>query len=183
MLEKSKLLQLAKEWLEYDKFEETRKEMEQLIKDNNFKELNARLGKRIEFGTAGLRSIMGAGTAYINQLVVVQTTQGLVEYLLQELPECKNNGVVIGYDARYHSKEYAQLTASVFVSKQIPVYLFSNHVCTPFVPFAVTHLKTSAGIMITASHNPKQYNGYKLYWNNGCQVIFKIVENYFLHIY
>jgi phosphomannomutase len=164
--------QLAHQWLSIDPFEHTRNEIETLLKNNEETELLRRLKERIAFGTAGLRARMAAGFACMNELIVIQTTQGLVEYIgKQKLIDDKNRGVVIGYDGRHKSKRFAQLTAIVFLSRGYNVYLFSELVCTPMVPFAVRELKTVAGIMITASHNPKQDNGYKLYWENGCQII------------
>jgi phosphomannomutase len=170
-LSSTELQKRIQEWFHYDKFDKTRSEIEQLIKDKNEKELSTRLLHRIAFGTAGLRARMGAGFTYMNNLIVIQTTQGLVEYLLKAQPDVYTRGVVIGHDHRYNSAEFALWTARVFLSKGIKVFFFGDMVCTPFVPFALTTLGCAAGIMITASHNPKDDNGYKLYWNNGCQII------------
>src|SRR5690606_34622042 len=114
---------------------ETRNEMKQLLETKNVQELNTRLSSRIKFGTAGLRAKMGAGFAYMNELIIVQTTQGLVEYLLKNVEGAKEMGIIIGYDARHNSKRFAELTASVFLTKQFKVYLFSEPVPTPFIPF------------------------------------------------
>ncbi|XP_029445388.1 phosphoglucomutase-2 isoform X2 [Rhinatrema bivittatum] len=131
----------------------------------------------MEFGTAGLRAAMGAGIARMNDLTIIQTTQGLCRYLEKSIGDLKDRGVVIGYDARAHpssggsSKRFARLAATTFISQRIPVYLFSSITPTPFVPFTLSHLNLCAGIMVTASHNPKQDNGYKVYWENGAQII------------
>lgn len=179
--EKANIDHLVQQWLDQDPFDETRREIISLQEGGHYDELVHRLGKRIAFGTAGLRSKMAAGFACMNPLIVVQTTQGLLQYIVQHHSHKKNGdeketsaqqaGVVIGYDGRHNSERFAQLTASVFVARGFRVYLFGNTVPTPLVPFGVRLLGAVAGIMITASHNPKQDNGYKLYWDNGCQII------------
>ncbi|KAJ8410976.1 hypothetical protein AAFF_G00180110 [Aldrovandia affinis] len=119
----------------------------------------------------------GAGISCMNDLTIIQTTQGFCSYLEQSFPDLKERGVVIGFDARAHpasggsSKRFASLAATVLISHGVPVYLFSDITPTPFVPFTVSHLGLCAGIMVTASHNPKQDNGYKVYWDNGAQII------------
>lgn len=114
---------------------------------------------------------MAAGFARLNGLTIIQTSQGLVEYLLSSLPEARTAGIVVGYDARYNSKMFAQLAASVFESKGMTVWWYEDLVHTPLVPYAVQERKAAAGIMITASHNPAQDNGYKVYdGSNGCQI-------------
>ncbi|KAL0487378.1 phosphoglucomutase [Acrasis kona] len=168
----SNVLDLAKLWLETDVFAHTRLEIEQLLANNDEKELTIRLQERIAFGTAGLRARMAAGFSCMNELIIIQTTQGLVKYLAsQQLENDKQRGIVIGYDGRHNSKNYAQLTAIVFLSSGYTVHLFPQLACTPIVPFSVIELNCVAGIMITASHNPKMDNGYKLYWHNGCQIV------------
>lgn len=124
----------------------------------------------LSFGTAGLRARMGAGFARLNSLTIIQTSQGLAEYLLSSFPDTSTAGVVIGYDARHNSKKFAQLAASVFESKGITVWLYKDLVHTPLVPYAVRKRAAAAGIMVTASHNPAQDNGYKVYGSNGCQI-------------
>jgi len=114
---------------------------------------------------------MGPGFSRMNGLTVIQASQGLCTYLLENDPEVKTKGVVIGHDHRHHSESFARLTAAVFLSKGIRVIYYHKYVCTPIVPFTVSQYKASCGIMITASHNPKQYNGYKVYWSNACQII------------
>ncbi|KAH0616259.1 hypothetical protein JD844_027237 [Phrynosoma platyrhinos] len=167
----------ADQWLLWDKNPKTSEIVKQLVENGNTEELQQCFGSRMEFGTAGLRAAMGAGTSRMNDLTIIQTTQGFCRYLEKSFSDLKKKGVVIGYDARAHpssggsSKRFARLAATTFISQGVPVYLFSSITPTPFVPYTVTHLKLSAGIMITASHNPKQDNGYKVYWENGSQII------------
>ncbi|XP_078457241.1 phosphopentomutase [Lampetra planeri] len=167
----------ARQWLRWDKNEKTRATVEKLLEDGALSELRERLGSRMEFGTAGLRAAMGAGSSCMNDLTVIQTTQGFMRYLEKMCPDLKQKGVVIGHDARADplsnssSKRFSRLAAVVFLSQGVPVYLFSQISPTPFVPYTVVHLGLSAGIMVTASHNPKQDNGYKVYWSNGAQII------------
>ncbi|KAL7754511.1 hypothetical protein RI367_000496 [Sorochytrium milnesiophthora] len=173
---------LAQEWLRLDKNEGTRAEIQALLDAGNDAELEQRLRTRIEFGTAGLRARMEAGFARMNDLTVIQATQGLCSYLLSTLQgDASKASVVIGHDHRQFnslsSKQFALLTATAFLSKGVKVYFFHDLVHTPLVPFAVKTLKASCGIMITASHNPKADNGYKLYWGNGCQIISPVDKN------
>ncbi|XP_028401689.1 glucose 1,6-bisphosphate synthase-like [Dendronephthya gigantea] len=158
------------EWLRLDKNEETIKEVKQLINDKNHNELYSRFKQRIAFGTAGLRAKMGAGFSLLNDLTVIQASQGLCRYLESMFPNVKKMGIVIGYDARHNSERLACLTAAVFLSQGIQVYLFSKIVPTPFVPYTVKKFNCAAGVMVTASHNPKEYNGYKVYLDNGAQI-------------
>uniref|UniRef100_A0A672JDQ1 Phosphoglucomutase 2 n=1 Tax=Salarias fasciatus TaxID=181472 RepID=A0A672JDQ1_SALFA len=151
--------------------------VQEMVKDGATEALKKCLSSRMEFGTAGLRAAMGPGTSCMNDLTIIQTTQGFCCYLEQSFGDLKERGVVIGYDARAHppsgggSKRFASLAAAVFISRGVPVHLFSDITPTPFVPFAVSHLGLCAGIMVTASHNPKQDNGYKVYWENGAQIV------------
>ena len=124
----------------------------------------------LSFGTAGLRAPMGAGFSRLNSLTIMQTSQGLAEFLLREVNGAAAAGVVIGYDARHNSKKFAELAAAAFDVKGINVWLYEDLVHTPLVPFGVKHLHAAAGVMITASHNPAQDNGYKVYGSNGCQI-------------
>ncbi|KGL79059.1 Glucose 1,6-bisphosphate synthase, partial [Tinamus guttatus] len=160
----------------------TKEQIENLLQAGKHKELRDRLCSRLSFGTAGLRSAMGAGFCYINDLTVIQSTQGIYKYLERCFSDFKQRGFVVGYDTRGQvtsncsSKKLAQLTAAVLLAKDVPVYFFSTYVPTPFVPYAVQELKAVAGVMITASHNPKEDNGYKasprleVYWENGAQI-------------
>jgi phosphoglucomutase len=165
---------LAQRWLELDRDEVSRKEISDLVEAGNEPELEKRLRTRIAFGTAGLRSAMKAGFAHMNSLTVLQASHGLADYVLAtgaaEGTSTKPS-VVIGYDARYNSEKFARLTAAAFLSKGIKVLWFGQLVHTPMVPFSVGQYKASAGIMVTASHNPKNDNGYKVYWANGSQII------------
>lgn len=163
--------QKVTEWLLWDKNEKTRKQIENLHKTGDVDQLQHLLLDRLTFGTAGLRGVMGPGYAAMNDLVIIQTSQGLAKYLLSTLPDCTKKGVVISYDGRYNSHRFARLVAVAFLQLKIPVYLFSKITPTPFVPFAILQLGCSAGIMVTASHNPKDDNGYKVYWENGVQII------------
>ncbi|KAI4120621.1 MAG: hypothetical protein LQ338_006881 [Usnochroma carphineum] len=149
---------------------ETKSEIQILRAENRTRELEERLSTRLAFGTAGLRARMGAGFARLNSLTIIQTSQGFAEFILSASPNARESGIVLGYDARHNSKKFAQLAASVFESKGITVWLYEDLVHTPMVPYAVKFQKAAAGIMITASHNPAQDNGYKVYGSNGCQI-------------
>jgi phosphoglucomutase len=141
-----------------------------LVKANDREELEKRLAQRIAFGTAGLRAKMEAGFSRMNDLTVLQTSQGLAAYVKNSVPEAELRGVVIGHDHRHNSARFAELTALAFVRKGFKVYQLGL-VHTPLVPFCVDEEKAACGVMITASHNPAQDNGYKVYWENGCQII------------
>lgn len=162
---------LANEWLRLDQNERTREEIQNLLADNNVEELEKRLRNRIAFGTAGLRAKMEAGFSRMNPLTVIQTTQGLAEYLLANVERAKHRGVVLGFDGRHNSKKYAKLAAAALIAKGIKVWWCEAVVHTPLVSFGVMELNAAAGIMITASHNPPQDNGYKVYWERGVQII------------
>ncbi|QIW98770.1 hypothetical protein AMS68_004288 [Peltaster fructicola] len=162
--------ELATEWLRLDKDESTRKEIQNLLDSNDEVELEARLRKRIAFGTAGLRSSMKAGFAHMNSLTVLQASHGLANYALQSTSS-KAPSVVLAYDARHNSEKFARLAAAAFLSKGFRVFWFGQHVHTPMVPFVVSRYGADVGVMVTASHNPKNDNGYKVYWSNGCQII------------
>jgi len=170
--------ELTQQWLKWDKDPETRAEVEGLVAKgaDGVEELKKIMCKRIAFGTAGLRGPMRAGFGCMNNLIVQQASQGLVCSVLELIPDALKMPVVIGYDGRYHSKEFASVTARVFVKKGFHVLLFSTIVPTPFVPYCLVQRGCAAGIMVTASHNPKQDNGYKVYWNNGCQIISPVDE-------
>ncbi|XP_015765502.1 PREDICTED: phosphoglucomutase-2-like [Acropora digitifera] len=158
------------EWLSLDQHPDSIAEVNQLIKEMKFEELRAIMMSPLSFGTAGLRSKMGAGFSRINDLTIIQATQGLCKYLEKLFPDLKERGVVVGYDARNNSKRFAQRTGNVFASQGVPVYLFSKITPTPFVPYCVRRYKCICGVMVTASHNPKDDNGYKVYLDNGAQI-------------
>ncbi|KAH9483817.1 putative phosphoribomutase [Psilocybe cubensis] len=165
------LKDLVEEWIALDPNPETRKEIQDLWDSRNVDELEKRLRTRIEFGTAGLRGRMEAGWSRMNDLIILQTSQGLSDYVLEHVKDAHNRGLVVGYDHRHHSEHWAQLTAGIFISKGIKVYLLRGFNHTPMVPFSVKQLGAACGVMITASHNPKQDNGYKVYWENAVQII------------
>ena len=144
--------------------------LQELIDNKDWSRVKNLLMQRLQFGTAGIRGKMNTGFSSMNDLVVIQTSQGLAKYLLEYDSEVKKKGVVIGFDGRHNSKRFAERSSVAFLSQHIPVYLFSDLVPTPFVPFGVKLLNASAGVMITASHNPKYDNGYKVYFSNGAQI-------------
>jgi len=158
-------------WLENDPDSRTKQELQDLIDTNNETELEQRFSGRLVFGTAGLRGGVGAGPMRMNRLVVQQTSAGLGLYLKHQTRDVERRGVVIGYDGRHDSKQFAHDAASVLTAMGIKVYLTSDVAATPLVAFGVTHFGAAAGIVVTASHNPPQYNGYKVYWGNGAQII------------
>ncbi|KAG2115516.1 hypothetical protein DEU56DRAFT_932718 [Suillus clintonianus] len=169
---------LVKEWIRLDPNESTRKDVEQLWNNKDIGELERRLRTRIEFGTAGLRGKMEAGWSRMNDLIVIQASQGLCAYVLEHVKNAATRGVVVGHDHRYNSERWAQLTAAAFIANNVKVYLHKGLVHTPLyikaalrVPFSVKALNAACGVMITASHNPKQDNGYKVYWENAVQII------------
>ncbi|RMX38377.1 hypothetical protein pdam_00005487 [Pocillopora damicornis] len=160
----------VKEWLILDKHPASIAEVRLLIKEMKFDELRQIMMSPLSFGTAGLRSKMGAGFNRINDLTIIQATQGLCRYLEKQFPDIKERGVIIGFDARHNSKRLAQRTSCVFASQGVPVYIFSSITPTPFVPYGVLKYRCVCGVMITASHNPKDDNGYKVYLDNGAQI-------------
>lgn len=164
---------LVQQWLSWDKDAHTRDAIQRLWDDKNEKELDRLLSSRMTFGTAGLRAAMGPGNAQMNALTIIQTAQGLLKYLQAQFPApaLVERGVVIGFDGRHHSSEFARMTASVMKCGGVRTYCYKNVVPTPFVPFALLHYRCVAGVMVTASHNPKTDNGYKVYWENGAQII------------
>ena len=161
-------LEEYKEWCESPEFdEETKKELI-AIKDDE-KEIEDRFYKELEFGTAGLRGVIGAGTNRMNKYTVGKATQGLANYILEQGTQDK--GVAISYDSRRMSKEFSLLTALILNANGIKTYLFENLRPVPELSFTVRKLKCTAGVMITASHNPPKYNGYKVYWDDGAQIV------------
>ena len=156
------------EWLNNPCFdEETKKELES-IKDNE-KEIEDRFYKELEFGTAGLRGVIGAGSNRMNKYTVGRATQGLANFILKEGTQEK--GVAISYDSRHMSKEFSEKAALCLNANGIKTYIFDELRPVPELSFTVRQLKCTAGIMITASHNPPEYNGYKVYWDDGAQII------------
>ena len=137
---------------------------------NNPTALEDAFYKDLAFGTGGMRGIMGVGTNRVNKYTFGKTTQGLSNYIKAQFPN-ETPSVVIGYDCRHNSKELAQTVANIFSANEIKVYLFTDLRPTPEVSFAVRHLKCQCGIVLTASHNPPEYNGYKVYWQDGGQIV------------
>lgn len=155
-------------WCESTEFDEDTKRELLEIKDDE-KEIEDRFYKELEFGTAGLRGVIGAGTNRMNRYTVGKATQGLANYILQQGTQDK--GVAISYDSRRMSKEFSLQTALILNANGIKTFLFENLRPVPELSFAVRELKCTAGIMITASHNPPKYNGYKVYWDDGSQIV------------
>lgn len=164
------------EWINNPYFdEETKKELIN-IKENE-KEIEDRFYKNLDFGTGGLRGIIGAGTNRINKYTVRRATYGLANFIIQKCgEEGKKKGVVIAYDSRYKSKEFCIETAKTLAACGIKAYIFDSLRPTPQLSFAVRHLGCVAGVVITASHNPPEYNGYKVYWTDGGQVCLDIAK-------
>jgi phosphoglucomutase len=164
------ILERAKTWTTSKFDEDTRKEVQELLDQENWEELTDRFYQDLEFGTGGMRGVMGAGTNRMNVYTVRASTQGFANHI-------KTHGgkgilsVVIGHDCRKHSREFALEAARVMAGNSIRAYLFDDIRATPQIAYAVRHLKATAGIILTASHNPAKYNGYKAYWSDGAQVI------------
>ncbi len=155
------------EWLNNELFDEETKNELRKIKGNN-KEIEDRFYKELEFGTAGLRGIIGAGTNRMNKYTVGKATQGLANFIKKE--NAQKRGVVIAYDSRHMSKEFSEIAALCLNANGIKSYVFESLRPVPELSFAVRELNAIAGIMITASHNPPKYNGYKVYWEDGAQI-------------
>ena len=160
--------EIYQSWIENDKISKEDKAFLQSLTDE--KDIEYRFGKYLEFGTAGMRGLIGLGTNMMNVYMVKRATQGLAELIKKSGDKAKKRGVVISYDTRRMSEEFAFASAMVLASNGIKTYLFDDVHPVPMLSFAVRHLKTFAGIMITASHNPKEYNGYKVYGEDGAQM-------------
>ena len=162
-------IEKAKSWLAETFDEEIRLKVQSLI-DENSSELEDSFYKNLEFGTGGMRGIMGVGTNRLNKYTLGQATQGLADYLHQQFPQ-EDIKVAIAYDVRNNSKEFGKIVADVLTANGIRVLLFKEHRPTPELSFTVRNKKCHAGIVLTASHNPPEYNGYKVYWNDGAQIV------------
>ena len=162
-------LEVAKTWLGNSYDVETQREVLEMMKGDP-KLLEDAFYRTLEFGTGGLRGVMGAGTNRMNRYTVAMATQGLANYLKKNF-EGENISVVISYDSRNNSQLFTKVSADVLMANGIHVYVFDNIRPTPELSFAIRYLKCKAGIMITASHNPKEYNGYKVFWEDGAQII------------
>ena len=159
---------MARAWLDQDPDPATRSELERLIETNDA-ELADCFAGRLHFGTAGLRGPLGPGPNRMNRVVVLQSAAGLARYLTEHFaPECS---VVIGYDARHNSDVFAHDTASIMQGAGVRAFVLPRPLPTPVLAFAIRHLGASAGVMVTASHNPPQDNGYKVYLEDGCQIV------------
>ena len=163
------ILDKAKQWLTATFDAETQTEIQDLI-NNNPNDLADRFYKNMEFGTGGMRGIMGAGTNRINKYTLGRATQGLSNYLIDNVKK-EQLSVVIAFDCRHNSKKFAKVVADVLSANNIKVFLFEDLRATPELSFAVRHLNCDAGIVLTASHNPPEYNGYKVYWADGGQIV------------
>lgn len=165
------MIERLTQWLEKDPDPHTREELQQLIDQNQSSELEDRFNGRLEFGTAGLRGKVGCGPNRMNRLVIQETATGLGHYLIEQIANAKQKGVVVGYDGRTDSRQFAHDTASVLTALGIKVYLTHDVAATPIVAFGVRHFDAAAAVVVTASHNPPEYNGFKVYWDNGAQII------------
>lgn len=161
----------AQVWLTDCYDEETRKQVQAMLDNEDTTELIESFYKDLEFGTGGLRGIMGTGTNRMNKYTVGAATQGLSNYLLQEFGNLDQIKVVIGHDCRNNSRKFAEISADIFSANGIKVYLFEDLRPTPEISYAIRKLGCQSGIILTASHNPKEYNGYKAYWDDGAQMI------------
>lgn len=173
------------DYLAKEKIEQHRDAIQALVDKGNDVELKRLFGQRLQFGTAGIRGRMGPGYNQMNDLVVIQTAQGLASYLLElDTKLVREKGVIIGNDARHNSQRFARLVALAFLQKGIKVYFNDYFVPTPFIAFGVKQYQCRAGIMVTASHNPKDDNGIKVYWHNGAQILSphdRCIQEHILH--
>ena len=160
----------AKEWLSPAFDEETRKEVQAMLDNPDKTALIDAFYQNLEFGTGGLRGIMGAGTNRMNKYIVGMATQGFANYILKAFPG-KKCSVVVGHDCRNNGRMFAETVADIFSANGIKVYLFESLRPTPEISFAIRELGAQAGVNVTASHNPREYNGYKAYWDDGAQVL------------
>ncbi len=173
-MEKSEILQAAKKYIAAEQDANFKTEVEELVLKEDYKELEDRFYQTLEFGTGGLRGIMGGGTNRMNPLEIKLATQGLANYVIKAFPEKAKNGTlkaVVACDSRKNSDVFAEATACIFAANGIKAYLFTSLRPTPELSFAIRELGAQTGVVVTASHNPPQYNGYKAYWDNGAQVI------------
>ena len=159
----------AKAWLEGE-YDEATKQAIRDMAEQNPNELNESFYRTLEFGTGGLRGIMGVGTNRMNKYTVAMATQGLANYVRKVNAGEQELRAAVSHDSRNHSREFAEITAHVLAANGYKVYLFDGMRPTPELSFAVRHFKCHTGVMVTASHNPKEYNGYKAYWSDGCQL-------------
>jgi phosphoglucomutase len=174
MMDKTVIIERAKDYITRENDPNFRQEVEKLLAENGEMELADRFYQNLEFGTGGLRGIIGGGYNRMNTLVVKSATQGLASYIIKTFPEKSANGklsAVIACDSRRYSAEFAEAAALIFAANGIKTWLFSGMRPTPELSYAIRRLGCDTGIVVTASHNPPEYNGYKAYWNDGSQVI------------
>ncbi len=171
VMDPQKLATLATAWADADPDTKTAEEVRALVAKQDWKELEDRFGASLEFGTAGLRGTLGGGTNRMNLAVVRRTTAGLARYLKATVPDVVKRGVVVGRDGRVMSLEFARETAQVLAAEGIPAHVFVGLSPTPVTAFALAKVNAAAAVMVTASHNPPEYNGYKVYWGNGAQIV------------
>lgn len=169
-MNKETIIEKAKEWLSYPFEEETQNKVKSLIAENNQKLVES-FYKNLAFGTGGMRGIMGVGTNRINKYTLGKNTQGLSNYLKKYFKDLDQIKVAIAFDCRHNSKEFSKEVANVFTANGIKVFLFEDLRPTPELSFAVRHLGCQSGIVLTASHNPPEYNGYKVYFDDGAQIV------------
>ena len=166
------IIETVKFWAENSCFDaDTRAEAKKLLDAENQKKREECFGSLLEFGTGGLRGIMGVGTNRINRYTVQMATEGVARIIEKKKNESGTTGVVIGYDSRHNSFEFAKVASEVLAAHGIPVYLFRKIAPTPLVSCELLRRQAIAGIIITASHNPPEYNGYKVYWENGGLIV------------
>ena len=161
----------AQQWLSPAFDEETRKQVQEMLDKEDKTDLVDAFYQNLEFGTGGLRGIMGAGTNRMNKYIVGMATQGFANYLLKAYPGKKDLAVVVGHDCRNNGRLFAETVADIFSANGIKAYLFESLRPTPEISFAIRQLGCQAGVNVTASHNPREYNGYKAYWEDGAQVL------------
>jgi phosphomannomutase len=172
------LRQRAEQWEQDDPDPATRAELRALLAapDPTKTDLIERFSGTLEFGTAGLRGVLGAGPNRMNRAVVLRASWALARELLESFADATERGIVVGYDGRKCSREFALDTALAFAAARVPAFLCAQPIPTPLTSFAVTHLGAVAGVMVTASHNPPEYNGFKVYWRNAAQLVSPIDE-------
>ena len=167
----AQVTEAAKQWLSLEYDAETRAEVQRMLDADDKTELIESFYRQLEFGTGGLRGIMGAGTNRMNIYTVGSATQGLANYLKEAFADLPEISVAVGHDVRNNSRKFAEIVANIFSANGIKVYLFDSFRPTPELSYAIRRLGCQSGVNITASHNPKEYNGYKAYWSDGAQII------------
>ena len=165
------IIDKAKSWLSDSYDPETRAEVKAMLEADDKTALIDAFYRDLEFGTGGLRGIMGAGSNRMNIYTVGAATQGLANYLKECFKDLPQISVAVGHDVRNNSRHFAEIVADIFSANGIKVYLFDSFRPTPELSFAIRHFGCQSGVNITASHNPREYNGYKAYWADGAQII------------